>query len=141
MKLENTLVAAKVIIYHAEPEEYYTFVTVEAYNAVKEWMDFRAQHGEKIDGSSWIVRDLWNLQTDSAVVPRKLQSGGVKRLIERALWAQGIRKTKVKNKNQAGKHRHEFQAEAGFRQVLQDRLRESDEDPLRRDADGARYRT
>ena len=71
-----------------------TFVTVEAYNAVKEWMDFRAQHGEKIDGSSyWIVRDLWNLQTDSAVVPRKLQSGGVKRLI-RSLWARGSQKDK-----------------------------------------------
>jgi hypothetical protein len=25
----------------------------------KRWMDFRASYGEKINGESWIMRDLW----------------------------------------------------------------------------------
>ncbi|MGC1927392.1 MAG: hypothetical protein WA667_00330, partial [Candidatus Nitrosopolaris sp.] len=39
---DNVIVAAKLVVYPNEPEEYFTFMTPEAYNAVKEWMDFRA---------------------------------------------------------------------------------------------------
>ena len=42
--------------------------------------------------------------------PVKLQSIGIKRLVERALWAQGIRTVLEK-----GKKRHEFQTDHGFR--------------------------
>jgi hypothetical protein len=42
------VIAAKLIIYPGEPEQYYTFITPEAYNAFKTWMDFRASYGEKI---------------------------------------------------------------------------------------------
>ncbi|HZI72124.1 MAG TPA: hypothetical protein VFD60_13290 [Nitrososphaeraceae archaeon] len=34
-------------------------MTPEAYNAVKEWMDFRASFGEEITGESWILRNTW----------------------------------------------------------------------------------
>ena len=42
--------------------------------------------------------------------PERLNSLGVKRLLERALWSQGLR-TKLKD----GKKRHEFQTIPGFR--------------------------
>ena len=42
--------------------------------------------------------------------PIKLQSIGIRRLVERALWAQGIRTTL-----EYGKRRHEFQTDHGFR--------------------------
>ena len=45
--------------------------------------------------------------------PKKLKSTGIKRLIERALWAQGIRK-----KLEDGKKRHEFQADHGYRKFF-----------------------
>jgi integrase len=53
------IAAAKLIVYSGEPEEYYTFITPEAYFALSEWMDFRASYGEKINGESWVMRDLW----------------------------------------------------------------------------------
>jgi hypothetical protein len=42
---KGDVIAAKLIIYSGEPEEYFTFITAEAYNLVKDWMDFRKSHG------------------------------------------------------------------------------------------------
>ena len=53
---KGEIIAAKVIIY---AEEYYTFITPEAYSALKDWMDFRISYGEKITGDSWLMRNLW----------------------------------------------------------------------------------
>ena len=55
---ENFIVAAKIVIYAGEPEAYYSFITPEAYGALKEWMNFRSSYGEKITGDSWIMRDM-----------------------------------------------------------------------------------
>jgi hypothetical protein len=59
------------------------------------------------------MRDLWNAaklpnkeEKGKINDPIKLQSIGVKRLVERALWAQGVRTVL-----QDGKTRHEFQTD------------------------------
>ncbi|MGC1932638.1 MAG: hypothetical protein WA667_27000 [Candidatus Nitrosopolaris sp.] len=44
--------------------------------------------------------------------PVKLQSEGVKRLVEDALWTQGVR-----SKSDPNKKRHEFQTDHGFRKL------------------------
>jgi mRNA degradation ribonuclease J1/J2 len=31
----------------------------DAYNAVNEWMNYRASFGEEIIGDSWVLRDTW----------------------------------------------------------------------------------
>ncbi|MDE2590300.1 MAG: hypothetical protein KGL95_11640, partial [Patescibacteria group bacterium] len=105
------LVAAKMIVYRSEPEEYFTFITAEAYLAVKEYLEFRASHGEIITEKSWVLRNEFNTEEQrGASLPVQLQSSGFKRLIERALKAQGLRK-----QLEPGKKRHEFQANHGFR--------------------------
>jgi integrase len=38
---KGVLIAAKLVVYAGEPEEYFSFMTPEAYNSVKEWMEFR----------------------------------------------------------------------------------------------------
>jgi hypothetical protein len=55
---EGEIIAAKLIIYAGEPEEYYCFITPEAYNALKNWMEYRSAAGEEIKGESWLMRNM-----------------------------------------------------------------------------------
>lgn len=82
---------------------------------------FRKECGEHIDGNSWVMRQLWNTKEghyhhgtikDAA----KLKSSGIKRLIEDALWTQGVRKKANRKRN-----RYEFQADHGFRKWFKTR--------------------
>ncbi|MGH9985272.1 MAG: hypothetical protein ACRD8W_15130 [Nitrososphaeraceae archaeon] len=81
-------------------------------------MNFRKESGENITGKSWVMRDLWNTRMCSgrrgtiglANRPVRLKSSGIKRLMEDALWSQGIR-----NRLEPGKRRHEFQVDHGYR--------------------------
>jgi len=115
---KGEIIAAKLIIYADEPEEYYTFITPEAFQALKDWMDFRASYGEKIDRESWVMRVLWQTTNMNygakwglATYPRKLKSIAIKRLLDRALWEQGIRHTPLP----AGVKRHEWKTAHGYR--------------------------
>jgi hypothetical protein len=120
---KEEVIAAKLLIYADEPEEYYTFITPEAYSAIKDWMDFRASYGEKITGESWLMRDLWQTTNMNygakwglATNPKKLQSIAVKRLLDRALWEQGIRHTLP-----PGKKHHEWKGAHGYRKFYKSR--------------------
>jgi hypothetical protein len=113
---EGKIVAARLLVYAGDPEQYVTFISAEAYSELKKWMDFRIESGENITGDSWLMRDLWNIEKFARgmiTVPKQLKSSGLKRLIERALYAQGIRKSLP-----AGQRRHEFQTDHGFRKFF-----------------------
>jgi hypothetical protein len=56
---DGKIVAAKVIVYAGEPQQYFSFISLEAYNSLKEWMDYRESYGERINGNSWLMRDIW----------------------------------------------------------------------------------
>lgn len=118
IKKDGKVVAAKMIVYSGEADEYFTFLSHEAYDALESWINYRKASGEYISSESWLMRTLWNstrpkensLANKLVNDPEKLNSVGVKRLIERALWAQGLR-----TKLGIGKKRHEFQTDHGFR--------------------------
>jgi hypothetical protein len=116
----SQIVAAKVIVYAGDEEEYFSFITSEAYNELKKWMDYRKESGEDINNQSWVMRNIWDTKRGHfkglITIPKKLKSSGVKRLIEDAIWAQGLRR-----KLATGKRRHEFQADHGFRKRFKTR--------------------
>ena len=116
IKQDEKIIAAKILVYAGEHEEYISFISPEAYTELKKWMDFRVEYGEKITDNSWLMRDLWNVEKFARGLlsaPKQLKSLGIKRLMERALHAQGIRKGL-----QPGQKRYEFQADHGFRKFF-----------------------
>lgn len=63
-KSNNNVIAAKITVFDTKNnKECFSFITPEAYYSLKEWMDFRASHGEKITGESWLMRNLWKIRS------------------------------------------------------------------------------
>ena len=99
---KKEIIAAKIIIYAGEPEEYYSFITAEAYYSLEAWINYRIDAGEEVTGESWLMRDLWqttafnknsnnNSNTYGLIrFPKKLKATGVKSLIERAMKSQRL---------------------------------------------------
>ena len=116
----SQIIAAKIRVYADEEDEYFTFITSEAYNELLRWMEYRKKCGEDLDNESWLMRNIWDVTTPKGkgivTIPKQLKADGIKRLMERALWAQGMRKDLPNNKK-----RHEFQANHSYRKWFKTR--------------------
>ena len=115
----DKVIAGRLLVYATDQEQYSTFITPEAYEALKSWMDYRQEHGEKINGESWVMRDIWQTSERSygayfglAKNPKHLNSKGIKSLIERAIHSQGLWKPLE------GKKRREWKGAHGFRKYF-----------------------
>jgi len=120
---DGEILGAKIIIYAGEPEEYYSFITLEAYESLKTWIDYRMKAGEDITGESWIMRDLWQTtdfsygaQRGLVRYPKQLKATGVKSLIERAMKAQRLAIPLAK-----GVKRREWKSGHGYRKYFKTR--------------------
>jgi hypothetical protein len=118
---EGKILAAKIIVYAGEPEQYFSFITPEAYNALKEWMNYRASYGEKINGNSWLMRDIWQKthhryshRIGLAVEPEQLKSSAIKNMVSSMWQVVGVR-----NQLDQGQKRHEFKGVHGFRKFFE----------------------
>jgi len=96
---KKEVIAAKIIVYAGEIEQYTTFITPEAYQSLKEWIDLRKEHGEKIGPNSWVMRDIFRTTSlkygahyGLASAPKQLKSSGIRTMLKRAWIAQGLAK-------------------------------------------------
>jgi hypothetical protein len=132
----NRIIAAKITVYDGEPEQYFSFVTPEAYNALIEWMDFRANQGEKITAESWLMRDLWNTghilvnsknsnlkkgTSGNVSMPKKAGADSIRMIFTRAWRIQNIRSYTL---DMNSKRRHEFKTTHSFRKFFETRALE-----------------
>ena len=117
---DGKIIAAKMIVYAGEPNQYTTFISPEAYNSWMEWVNFRASYGEKITEDSWVMRDMWKTTNITygaklgyATTPVKLKSSGIRSLLSKALFQQNVRPVLFDDKK-----RHEFKTAHGFRKFF-----------------------
>jgi len=112
---DGKLVCAKLKVYAGEPEEYTTFLTPEAYSALKAYLEFRKMNGEEVEPDSTLIVQRFRSKRDSPVKlkPIQITGRGVRRLIEGALRSHKIR-TGIKR-------RHEFKVAHGFRKLFKTR--------------------
>jgi hypothetical protein len=120
LKRDGKIVAAQLIVYAGEPEQYFSYISYEAWQELTKWINYRETSGEKVTEDSWLMRDLWDTRVAQGrglvSRPKKLASLGIKRLMERAIWTQGLRK-----KLEAGKKRHPYQANHSLRKWFKTR--------------------
>ena len=57
---QGKIVAAKIIVYAGDDEEYFSFITPEAYHELEKWMEYSKECGEEITDNSWVMRQLWD---------------------------------------------------------------------------------
>jgi hypothetical protein len=116
IKKNGLIIAAKIMIYAGTNDEYESFITPECYHAIEEYLSYRKSQGEKITKTTPVIRDLFHpdrLGKGEPHLPKRLMPLGIKRMMEDSLKATGIRK-----KLAAGKRRHEFQVDHGFRKFF-----------------------
>lgn len=117
---EGKVVAAKIIVYAGESEQYFSYISLEAWQELTSWIQYRERPGEKMKEDSWLMRNLWDTRVAQSrglvSLSKKLTSLGIKRLMERAIWAQGLRK-----KLEPGKKRHPYQANHSLRKWFKTR--------------------
>ena len=114
-------------VYGREAGNYKTYMTAEAYNEIKKWLDFRAMYGEQITPESLVMRNIWrtsdvkrrttNDRRGGAVglakEPKKLEVNALARLLVRALYEQGLRESLGE-----GEKRHETHGSHGYRKFF-----------------------
>jgi hypothetical protein len=122
---DGVIVAAKLIVKNTKIRNrtYFSFITAETYNLLKDWVEFRQLHGEQINGESWLMRDVWQKidrehghRIGLAKYPKKIDSSSIRNMIYEAWKVQGIRE-----KLGTDKKRHEFKSTHCFRKIFETR--------------------
>lgn len=69
IKREGNIVAAKVIVYQGDPEQYFSFITPKAFYELEKWISYRKEFGEDVTGESWVMRNIWDRNKGSKRKP------------------------------------------------------------------------
>jgi integrase len=131
---KSIIIAAKIIVYDGEPDQYFSFITPEAYYSLKEWMEFREKQGEKVTKESYLMRDIWNTgkifigsnesnltkgTTGNVTLPKKADANAIRQIFTRAWKIQNVRPADNDIR------RHEFKSTHCFRKYFETHAMES----------------
>jgi integrase len=110
----------KITIYENEEEEYFSFITKEAYDAVESYLSMRRRMGESVGPDSILIREQFDIRDPFAIASPKsvtanTLSGKIAQLAERA----GIReKTILKEGQKPGSFRKSIPQVHGLRKAF-----------------------
>jgi integrase len=110
----------KITIYENEEEEYFSFITKEAYDAVESYLSMRRRMGESVGPDSILIREQFDVRDQFAIASPKTVtantlSGKIAQLAERA----GIReKTILKEGEKSGSFRKSVPQVHGLRKAF-----------------------
>ncbi|MDG7011598.1 MAG: hypothetical protein JRN11_05925 [Nitrososphaerota archaeon] len=107
---DGRVAAAKVTVYRGEPEQYFTYVTPEAWGVCRQYLEYRRAHGEDVLPGAPLVRDEFAVsqgRKGTASVVKRLGSREIERELFRILGKSGLR--------QERRRRYEWKAAHGYR--------------------------
>ncbi len=113
---DGDLVAAKLIVYREDPEEYSTFMTPECYHALAEYRKRREAIGELVTPTSPLIRDVWDNNKYRA--SRKQDPKVAKALSAKAIGNEMGDLLRKVGLRKAGDKKHEFKQVHGFRKFF-----------------------
>lgn len=120
IKRNGEIVAAKLIVKNTKVENrtYFTFITPEAYFALKEWMEFRSSQGEKISPESWLMRDLWNTNKREKTISSKGKPNkdSIRMILDRAWRVQDVKTFTVDSNSM---RKYEFKSTHSLRKFFE----------------------
>lgn len=109
---------AKVIVYRGEKEQYYTFITPEAYRHLTEYKHYRENIGEKVTPQTPVFVTALNVEDFKPEKIRPLATDTVKLLLARLQKQLGLREVLSEGKNA---RRMVFKTGHGFRKFFKTR--------------------
>ena len=110
----------KITIYENDAEEYFSFITKEAYDAIQSYLQMRERFGEKLSPDSLLIREQFDIRDPFAItspkpVVARTLSNKIAQLAERA----GIReKTILKEGQKPGSFRKSIPQVHGLRKAF-----------------------
>ena len=113
------IVAAKLIVYRGDVEEYITFVTPECYSVLLQYKSLREAIGEKVTSSSPLIRDSWDnhrYRKNKTKDPKIAKSVTSKTIAN--MMGEFLKKINMREENHTKNSGYEFKQVHGFRKYF-----------------------
>jgi integrase len=110
----------KITIYENEEEEYYSFITKEACDAMQSYLQMRERYGEKLTPDSLLIREQFDIRDPFAIAaPKPVTTDTISSKIAQLAERAGIReKTVLKEGEKSGSFRKSIPRVHGLRKAF-----------------------
>jgi integrase len=124
----------KFTLYERESEEYFTFITHEATEALDNYLDMRKRYGEKLNPDSPLIREQFDVRDQfAAIYPKMVKTQTLSSKITRLAERAGIReRTPLEEGQKSGGIRKTVPRAHGFRKAFTTLTVNSKMDPIKR---------